>query len=62
MTGSLNASVAQWLMEENSQLTTYVARQGTMLGRDGRIFVDRVGDDIWVGGLVATCISDSVEL
>lgn len=63
VTGSLNASVAMWLMSRDPELTGYVARQGLALGRDGRVHVDR--DDtgtIWIGGEVATCIVGSVEL
>lgn len=63
VTGSLNASVAMWLMERDPSLTSYVARQGISLGRDGRVHVER--DDtgtIWVGGDVATCITGTVDL
>lgn len=51
VTGSLNASVAQWLLEAGLARAPYVAAQGTKLGRPGRIFIDR--DDsgqVWVGG------------
>ena len=63
VTGSLNASVAQWLMARDPSVRSYVARQGTALGRDGRVHVE--GDDdgtIWVGGDVARCVSGTVEL
>lgn len=63
VTGSLNASVAMWLMERDPSLTSYVARQGISLGRDGRVHVDRDADGtIWVGGAVATCITGTVAL
>lgn len=63
VTGSLNASLAQWMMSENPGLTSYVARQGTALGRDGRVYVDRDDDGtIWIGGDVATCVEGRVEL
>lgn len=63
VTGSLNASVAMWLMDRDPSLTSYVARQGISLGRDGRIHVDRdESGTIWVGGEVATCITGTVEL
>ena len=58
VTGSLNASVAMWLMGRDPALTRYVARQGLALGRDGRVHVDRDGaGTIWVGGDVVTCIT-----
>ena len=63
VTGSLNASLAQWLMGRDPSLTSYVARQGTALGRDGRVHIDRDDDGtIWVGGDVATCITGTVDL
>jgi len=33
-----------------------------VLGRAGRIFVDRDGDTIWVGGRVVDVIRDQVSL
>ena len=63
VTGSLNASVAQWLTARDASLSGYVARQGTVLGRDGRVHVDLDADGtIWVGGAVTTCISGTVDL
>jgi PhzF family phenazine biosynthesis protein len=62
VTGSLNASVAQWLMDRDPSLTSYVARQGTALGRSGRVHVERVGGDIWVGGAVERSLSGHVEI
>jgi len=63
VTGSLNASVAMWLMERDPSLTSYVARQGLSLGRDGRVHVERDDDGtIWIGGDVATCITGTVDL
>ena len=51
VTGSLNASLAQWLLGSGRAVAPYVARQGTALGRDGRVHVTRGGDGaIWVGG------------
>ncbi len=63
VTGSLNASVAMWLMQRDPTLRTYVARQGTVLGRAGQVFLERDGDGtIWVGGDVSTCVVGEVEL
>lgn len=50
VTGSLNAGLAQWLIGAGLAPARYVAAQGTALGRDGRVFVERVGDDTWIGG------------
>lgn len=64
VTGSLNASVAQWLMGRDAAgPASYVARQGTALGRNGRVYLDRDPDGtIWVGGRVVPVIAGSVDL
>jgi PhzF family phenazine biosynthesis protein len=63
VTGSLNASVAQWLTSTGRVSAPYVARQGTALGRSGRVHVTSDDDgQIWVGGGTITCISGTVEL
>ncbi len=63
VTGSLNASIAMWLLGRDPDLAGYVARQGTAIGRSGRVHVER-GDDgaIWIGGDVVVPISGTVEL
>ena len=60
VTGSLNAGLAQWLMGAGLAASNYTVRQGTALGRAGKVFLDRIGDDIWVGGQVADCIAGAV--
>jgi PhzF family phenazine biosynthesis protein len=62
VTGSLNASVAQWLIGAGIAPPSYVASQGTALGRAGRVYVERVGASIWVGGAVTTCVAGTVSL
>jgi PhzF family phenazine biosynthesis protein len=63
VTGSLNASVAQWLVEGGLARTPYVASQGTALGRQGRIQLSSGPDgQIWVGGDTVTCITGEVDL
>lgn len=62
VTGSLNAGLAQWLIETGVAPSRYVASQGTALGRMGRVFVERDGTDIWIGGAVTTCIAGTVTL
>lgn len=51
VTGSLNASVAQWLILTGRAKPPYETAQGTRLGRTGRIQVttDSRGD-VWIGG------------
>jgi PhzF family phenazine biosynthesis protein len=63
VTGSLNASVAQWLLGSGRARAPYIARQGTKLGRAGRIHIANDPDGtIWVGGGTITCISGSARL
>jgi PhzF family phenazine biosynthesis protein len=63
VTGSLNASLAQWLLGSGRASAPYVARQGTALGRSGRVHISRDGDgEIWVGGGTVTCIAGEVAL
>lgn len=59
VTGSLNASIGQWLAGERLP-TSYVAAQGTALGRAGRVYVEKAGDTVWVGGDAATTIKGTV--
>jgi PhzF family phenazine biosynthesis protein len=63
VTGSLNASLAQWLLAAGRVTAPYVASQGTALGRRGRVHISRDDDgQVWVGGGTVTCISGTVEL
>ena len=63
VTGSLNAAVAMWLMGRDPTLRSYVARQGTRLGRDGRVHLERDDDgDIWVGGDTVSLITGTVSV
>ena len=57
VTGSLNAGLAQWLIGDGLAPARYVASQGTAMGRAGRVAIEQIGDDIWVGGSAVTCIS-----
>jgi PhzF family phenazine biosynthesis protein len=62
VTGSFNAGAAQWLIGSGRAPSSYVAAQGTALGRKGRIHIDSDGVDIWVGGRSVTCIRGTVAL
>ena len=63
VTGSLNASLASWLLRAGYAQAPYVASQGTALGRAGRVYVSRDPDGtIWVAGATVTCISGQVDL
>jgi len=63
VTGSLNASLAAWLLRTGRATAPYVASQGTALGRAGRVHISRDADGtIWVAGGTVTCVSGQVEL
>ena len=63
VTGSLNASLGQWLTAAGHATAPYTASQGAALGRDGRVYIDQDPDDtIWVGGEVVTCIQGTIEI
>jgi PhzF family phenazine biosynthesis protein len=63
VTGSLNASLAGWLIRTGRAAPPYVGRQGTALGRSGWVHITQDGHGtIWVGGGTITCIRGDVEL
>lgn len=57
VTGSLNASMAQWLVREGIAVPPYRVRQGTVLGRHGRIHVTADDPDLWIGGSTVTLMT-----
>jgi len=67
VTGSLNAALAGWLTATGRATLPYVARQGTALGRAGRVLLRGDGDGdgagaVWTGGGTVTCIAGRVAL
>ena len=63
VTGSLNASLAQWLIADGHMPTRYIAAQGTRMERAGRVSVERdATGQVWVGGASLTCIDGTVLL
>jgi len=63
VTGSLNASLAQWLLGTGRASAPYVVSQGTVLGRAGRVHISRDPDNtIWIGGAAITCVAGHVDL
>jgi len=63
VTGSLNASLAQWLMGAGLIKAPYIAAQGTILQREGRVHLSKDNNDaIWVGGHVVEVISGEISV
>jgi PhzF family phenazine biosynthesis protein len=63
VTGSLNASLAQWFVRDGIAAPPYRTRQGTAIGRSGVVSIDRSPTgEIWVGGATRTRITGTVDL
>jgi PhzF family phenazine biosynthesis protein len=62
VTGSLNAGLAEWLMDTGVAPPRYVAAQGRALGRAGRVHLHHDGQTLWVGGDVTAVISGQLDL
>ena len=61
VTGSLNASLAQWLIGSGRAPTSYIAAQGTAIGSAGRIHVTQDGSQTWVGGSTVTVVTGEID-
>jgi len=62
VTGSLNAGIGRWLRDTDRVPASYVAAQGTVLHRAGRVHVTASDGDIWVAGDTTTLVSGTVLL
>jgi PhzF family phenazine biosynthesis protein len=62
VTGSLNASLAQWLIGAGLAKSSYIAAQGTALQRAGRVHLRKDGEEVWVGGDVVDVIRGEINL
>ena len=67
VTGSLNASLAQWLISLGQAPANYCAAQGSAIGRAGRVWIESESNatgqlTVWVGGDSVTCITGQVIL
>ena len=63
VTGSFNASLAQWLIAQGLAPQRYTASQGTCIGVQGRVHIHRdAAGQVWVGGDAVTCITGTVRL
>ena len=62
VTGSANAGLAQWLIGTGALPAAYTSRQGSVIGREGRVRLEADGDRVWVSGDAVTRIVGEVEL
>ena len=63
ITGSFNASLAQWLIADGHAPQRYIAAQGSCIGREGRVTIEQDGaGQVWVGGDSVTCMDGTVLL
>jgi predicted PhzF superfamily epimerase YddE/YHI9 len=63
VTGSLNASLAEWLIAAARARPPYVVTQGTRVGAAGRVHIEQGQDGkVWVGGHTVTAIAGTVDL
>jgi PhzF family phenazine biosynthesis protein len=62
VTGSLNAALGQWLITTGRAPNSYIAAQGTALGRRGRVYVTKIDDDVWVGGDTVIGVTGMVHI
>jgi PhzF family phenazine biosynthesis protein len=62
VTGSANAGLAQWLIGTGALPTSYTSRQGSVIGREGRVRIEADGDRVWVSGDAVTRITGEVDL
>ncbi|MSP96349.1 MAG: PhzF family phenazine biosynthesis protein [Betaproteobacteria bacterium] len=62
VTGSFNAGLALWLIGAGIAPAQYVASQGTVLQRSGRVHVERIGAETWIGGDVCAVASGTITL
>jgi PhzF family phenazine biosynthesis protein len=62
VTGSLNAGLGRWLTDTGLAPSSYIAAQGTVLGRSGRVHVTARDGEVWVAGTTVTRITGTVSL
>ena len=66
-----SAGMAQWLIGTGRAPASYIASQGTAMGRQGRVVVKRDDSDlsmdaakrnVWIGGHSVVCIRGTVQV
>ncbi|CAB0581229.1 PhzF family phenazine biosynthesis protein [Corynebacterium diphtheriae] len=62
VTGSLNATIAQWLRKQNKVDNEYEAFQGQFIGAAGKITILDDASGIWIGGETQVQINGSIHI
>ena len=62
VTGSANAGLGQWLIGAGALPSAYTSRQGSVIGREGRVRIEADGDRVWVSGDAVTRVVGEVDL
>ena len=63
VTGSLNASLAQWMIASGRFTPPYLVSQGTAIGHAGVVHVSLdESENVWIGGDVVMCVSGTVDI
>ncbi|WP_224277571.1 PhzF family phenazine biosynthesis protein [Nocardioides lacusdianchii] len=62
VTGSANAGLGQWLTGTGALPSAYTSRQGSVIGREGRVRIEADGDQVWVSGDAVTRVVGEVDL
>jgi len=62
VTGSLNASVAQWLTGSGRVAAPYMARRGAKVGRDGRVRATESEGTLWIGGRAVVTVTGNAAV
>jgi PhzF family phenazine biosynthesis protein len=60
--GSLIAGIAQWLIGSGLAEEHFLVTQGAAIGREGKVYVQKEGPAIWVGGRCTTYIQGSLTI
>ncbi|GAA1409926.1 phenazine biosynthesis protein PhzF [Glutamicibacter uratoxydans] len=62
VTGSLNAGIAQWLVDSGRAALPFSNRQGTAMGHLGRVDFTLDEGLLWTGGAAATLIDGHIDI
>ncbi len=62
VTGSLNASLAQWLTGSGRATAPYLVRQGTRVGHRGLVRVEQDADGLWIGGQANVIVTGVIDV